>query len=212
MAKSKLSTGDYVFLAFLRMGPRSAYDVKKEMAASINFFWSAQHSQVYQQATRLRRDGYIETRGDTTGRNRQLLALTATGREALEQWLGEPAAPYRIYDESLAKVYFSNLADPIAVEKLLVDVEAHHRELLREFEDIKRVLDDVDFGDVIPGQLYALRLGIAVERAYITWSRQTRDDLKAQTTPKGKTKTSRRAQNAPSRSQLKGACPPAKEG
>jgi DNA-binding PadR family transcriptional regulator len=179
MGTLNLSTGDYVFLAFLRMGPRSAYDVKKEMAASVNFFWSAQHSQVYQQATRLRRDGYLETRGEVTGRNRQLLALTSAGRKALEQWLSEPAAPYRIYDESLAKVYFSNLADSAAVEKLLVDVEAHHRGLLREFEEIKRVLADVDFGDVIPGQLYALRLGIAVERAYIAWARQTRDDLSA---------------------------------
>src|SRR3954471_20969812 len=136
MGTSKLSTGDYVFLAFLRMGPRSAYDVKKEMAASVNFFWSAQHSQVYQQATRLRRDGYVETRGETTGRNRQLLALTTAGRKSLEAWLAEPAAPYRIYDESLAKVYFANLADPSAVEKVLVDVEAHHTDLLREFEDI----------------------------------------------------------------------------
>ena len=181
MGRSKLSTGDYVFLAFLRMGPRSAYDVKKEMAASVNFFWSAQHSQVYQQATRLRRDGYVETRGEATGRNRQLLALTPAGKEAIELWLSEPAAPYRIYDESLAKVYFSNLADPAAVEKLLVDVETHHRALLHEFEEIKRVLDEVDFGDVIPGQLYALRLGIAVERAYIAWSRQTREDLNDRT-------------------------------
>src|SRR3954464_12141285 len=185
MGTKKLSTGDYVFLAFLRMGPRSAYDVKKEMAASVNFFWSAQHSQVYQQATRLRRDGYLETRGQVTGRNRQLLALTSAGREALDEWLSEPAAPYRIYDESLAKVYFSNLADPIAVEKLLVDGEAPHRELLREFEEIKEVLDAVDFGNVIPGQLYALKLGIAVERAYIAWSRATRDDLSARTAGPG---------------------------
>src|SRR5437899_2052613 len=131
MAKSKLSTGDYVFLAFLRIGPRSAYDVKKEMAASVNFFWSAQHSQVYQQAARLRRDGYIEARGSASGRNRQLLALTDRGTEALEDWLASPPAPYRIYDESLAKVFFANLSDPASTDKVLAAAEAHHADLLR---------------------------------------------------------------------------------
>lgn len=182
MGRSRLSTGDYVFLAFLRLGPRSAYDVKKEMASSVNFFWSAQHSQVYQQAGRLRRDGYVAARGSASGRNRQLLALTDAGREALEDWLAQPAMPYRIYDESLAKVYFGDLADPAALDKILAEVQEHHAALRREFEEMHAVLDDVEYGDVIPGQLYALRLGIAVERAYLRWARETRADIERRTT------------------------------
>ena len=178
MGSSKLSTGDYVFLAFLKLGPRSAYDVKKEMAASVNFFWSAQHSQVYQQATRLRRDGYIEPRGSASSRNRQLLAITDAGKEALEDWLSQPALPYRIFDESLAKVYFASLTDVSNVAKVLADVERYHAQLLHDFEEIHAVLSAVDFGDVVPGQLYALRLGIAVERAYLRWVRDTRSDLR----------------------------------
>src|SRR3954453_15956512 len=142
MAAPKLSTGDYVFLAFLRLGARSAYDVKKEMASSVNFFWSAQHSQVYQQAARLRRDGYIEPRGTTSSRNRQLLALTPLGVDALAEWLRQPAAPYRIYDESLAKVYFGNLADRDALGAVLAEAEAHHEQLLHEFEALHAVLAD----------------------------------------------------------------------
>jgi DNA-binding PadR family transcriptional regulator len=185
MATSKLGTGDYLFLAFLRAGARSAYDVKKEMASSINFFWSAQHSQVYQQAGRLRRDGYIEARGAASGRNRQLLALTAAGRAALDEWLTEPALPYRIYDESLAKVFFANLADPAAIDAILEGVQTHHTELLHEFEALHGVISEVDFGDVVPGQLYALKLGIAVERAYVRWARQTRADLQERTGDSG---------------------------
>jgi DNA-binding PadR family transcriptional regulator len=177
MGTGELSTGDYLFLAFLKTGPLSAYDLKKEMTSSVNFFWSAQHSQVYQQANRLRRDGYIEPRGSASARNRQLLALTEQGANAVDQWLEEPAAPYRVYDESLAKLFFANYSGHATTTELLRDQQRHHAELLAEFERMHTVLSTVEFGDVIPGQLYALRLGIEVEHAYLRWIRQTLADL-----------------------------------
>jgi PadR family transcriptional regulator, regulatory protein AphA len=177
MEPTKLATGDYLFLAFLKNGPCSSYDIKKEMMSSISFFWSAQHSQVYQQATRLRRDGFIEPRGTTSVRNRQLLALTEKGSAAVERWLREPASSYRVYDESLAKIYFASLTDRAATEELLFDQQKRHAELLAEFEAVEKVLGAVDFAHVVPGQLYALRLGIEVEHAYLRWIRKTLADL-----------------------------------
>jgi DNA-binding PadR family transcriptional regulator len=177
MGKVQLTTGDYLFLAFLKTGPHSAYEIKKEMTSSVNFFWSAQHSQVYQQANRLRRDGYIEPRGSASTRNRQLLGLTEEGSRAVGLWLEEPAAPYRVYDESLAKVFFGSFAGEAATSQLLSDQQRHHTELLGEFERLRGVLEAVDFGDIVPGQLYALRLGIEVERAYLRWIRHTLDEL-----------------------------------
>jgi PadR family transcriptional regulator AphA len=177
MGKVQLTTGDYLFLAFLKTGPHSAYEIKKEMTSSVNFFWSAQHSQVYQQAKRLRRDGYIEPKGAASIRNRQLLGLTEEGSRAVGRWLEGPAAPYRVYDESLAKVYFASFAGEAATAELLTDQQRHHTGLLGEFEALHSALEAVDFGDVVPGQLYALRLGIEVERAYLRWIRHTLDEL-----------------------------------
>lgn len=179
MGPRSLATGDYLFMAFLKNGPRSSYDLKKEMTSSVNFFWYAQHSQVYQQANRLRRDGFIEPRGAATARNRQLLALTDKGSEAVERWLEAPAASYRVYDESLAKLYFASLTPPEVTCELLSDQERHHSELLAEFEGIHSVLGSVDVGAVVPGQLYALELGIEIERAYVRWARRSLADLKA---------------------------------
>ncbi|HWF15645.1 MAG TPA: PadR family transcriptional regulator [Acidimicrobiales bacterium] len=178
MGDGKLSTGDHLFLAFLKNGPRSSYDLKKEMSSSINFFWYAQHSQVYQQANRLRRDGFVEPRGDASKRNRQLLALTAKGSDAVDDWLGSPAASYRVYDESLAKIYFSSLTDPDVTRELLLDQQRRHADQLAEFEQLETVLRGVDFGRVVPGQLYALRLGIEVERTYMGWIDQCLADLR----------------------------------
>lgn len=178
MADGNLSTGDSLFLAFLKNGPRSSYDLKKEMSSSINFFWYAQHSQVYQQANRLRRDGFVEPRGAASGRNKQLLALTAKGSAAVDDWLRSPAASYRVYDESLAKIYFSSLSGPEVTHELLLDQQRRHADQLAEFEQLEAVLGRVEPGQVVPGQLYALRLGIEVERAYMGWIDQCLTDLR----------------------------------
>src|SRR6266851_1034508 len=91
MPELDLPPGDYVFMAFLGCGPMSAYDVKKAMAGTVNFFWSAAHSQVYQQARRLVRDGFIAERDDESSRRRRILSLTPKGEQALGAWLHTPA-------------------------------------------------------------------------------------------------------------------------
>src|ERR1041385_6040905 len=93
--KPTLNPGDYVFLAFLSGGSLSAYDIKGLMASSVSFFWSAAHSQVYQQAARLLRDGYLAEVATVDPRGRRLLALTPDGQGALSAWLGPPAPPRR---------------------------------------------------------------------------------------------------------------------
>src|SRR5258708_17724454 len=97
-------------MAFLGCGPMSAYDVKKAMAGTVNFFWSAAHSQVYQQSRRLVRDGFIAERDDVSPRRRRILSLTAKGEQALAGWLHTPAPLFKVYDEAIAKVFFRDQA------------------------------------------------------------------------------------------------------
>jgi PadR family transcriptional regulator AphA len=174
---SELSGGDYVFLAMLARGPMSAYDIKKLMASSVSFFWSAQHSQVYQQANRLQRRGYVEPRGRVGPRNRVLLAITDSGRAAVDAWLRESAPAYRIYDQSLAKLFFAGLADPATAVSLLKDQQRQHAELLDTLTGISDALRAADHPDYIPYELYTLLLGIGVEQAYLTWITHVLDDL-----------------------------------
>src|ERR1051326_1310008 len=101
---SELPAGDYIFLAFLLWGPASAYDIKKTMAISVSYFWSAAHSQVYQQATRLLRDGYIKEKEAPGGRRKRMLSLTAKGRRTVNEWLRSPASFPELRDEALAKL------------------------------------------------------------------------------------------------------------
>src|SRR5687767_11795615 len=106
-----LAPGDAIFLSFLLWGPATAYDIKKGMAASVSHFWTAAHSQVYQQAARLTRDGFVKEKDTGSARRKKLLTLTAKGRRAVDAWLRSPAGPAELRDESLAKLFFAAHGD-----------------------------------------------------------------------------------------------------
>jgi PadR family transcriptional regulator AphA len=168
-----LAPGDYVFMALLGWAPMSAYDVKKAMATSVNFFWSAAHSQVYQQAKRLVRDGYVEETDAGSPRRRRLLSLTPAGREALAGWLRSPAPLFRSYDEAIAKLFFGDQSEPAALAAMLEDQQRRHGELLSTYEAMASVLSGWDPGSVPPYPLLTLRLGLRIERAWTEWLAET---------------------------------------
>jgi DNA-binding PadR family transcriptional regulator len=174
---SSLAPGDFVFLAFLLGGAMSAYDIKGLMASSISFFWSAAHSQVYQQAARLLRDGYIGEEAILGRRRRRLLALTPKGREALNAWLRAPSPLVQAYDQSLVKLFFGSEVDRRDLVDMLVDQRRQHADLLAQYEAILGVLESVDTTPHPPYQLMTTRLGVRVERTWLEWLDETISQL-----------------------------------
>jgi DNA-binding PadR family transcriptional regulator len=177
--KPTLNPGDYVFLAFLSGGSLSAYDIKGLMASSVSFFWSAAHSQVYQQAARLLRDGYLAEVATVGPRGRRLLALTPDGQEALSAWLASPAPLVQAYDQSLVKLFFGSEVERADLVAMLVDQRRQHAALLAEYEAILAVLEAVDTSPHPPYQLMTTRLGVRVERAWLQWLDETIAELTA---------------------------------
>ncbi len=173
MPEFDLPPGDYVFMAFLGCGPMSAYDVKKAMAGTVNFFWSAAHSQVYQQARRLVRDGFIAERDDESSRRRRILSLTPKGEQALGAWLHTPAPLFRVYDEAIAKVFFGDQAGRESVLGVLEDQRRRHGELLAAYEQMALALSNWDPGPAPPYQALTLKLGLSLERAWMAWLDET---------------------------------------
>jgi len=172
----ELAPGDHIFLAFLLWGPASAYDIKKTMAISVSYFWSAAHSQVYQQASRLLRGGYIKEKEAPGGRRKRILSLTPKGRKAVKDWLASPASFPELRNESLAKVFFAAHGDLEKIKAMLLDQKDHHVKQLAEFEGIRKLLELADNKEV-PYELMTLRLGIAVEQTCIGWVDEVLEDL-----------------------------------
>jgi DNA-binding PadR family transcriptional regulator len=168
MSSEDLAPGDSIFMAFLLWGPASAYDIKKTMAVSVSYFWNAAHSQVYQQASRLLRDGYIKEKDAPGGRRKRILSLTAKGRKAVNEWLRSPASFPELRDEALAKLFFAAHGDVEQLRAMLLEQRDHHVSQLGEYEGIRKLLEQAENKEV-PYELMTLRLGIAVEQTYVKW-------------------------------------------
>lgn len=167
-----LSAGDIAFLGFVGRGLDTAYAIKKAMAGSISHFWSAAHSQVYSQAARLVRDGYVREREERDGRRRRLLSLTPKGRRALRRWLARPADPAELRDPMLVKVFFAAETDPAAIRSMLRQQRDAYTEQLAAYRSLHEQLARAE-GPSWEHARLTLDLGIRVTRAYLAWFDET---------------------------------------
>jgi PadR family transcriptional regulator AphA len=156
----KLTPTSYIVLGlFDAAAPDEAtpYDLKRMMAVSIDNFWSTPHAQVYREPERLAAGGYLSERREDAGRRRRFYAITDRGRAALETWRHTPPDDLpELRDAGVLKIFFG--ADPGTVASHQIAV---HEAKLAEYVALR----DLIAGHVPGGQLVALDIGIAHERA-----------------------------------------------
>jgi DNA-binding PadR family transcriptional regulator len=163
----KLTPTSYIVLGLLEAcAPQEAtpYDLKRMMAVSIDNFWSTPHAQVYREPERLAAGGHVAERREESGRRRRFYAITERGRAALDAWRAQaPDDLPELRDAGVLKLFFG--ADPATVAAHQL---ATHRAKVAEYEALRAQIAK----HVPPGQLLALDVGIAHERAMIDiWSK-----------------------------------------
>jgi PadR family transcriptional regulator, regulatory protein AphA len=155
-----------VILGMLGIEPMCGYEIKQFVDQSTRFFWAASYGQIYPELGKLSEAGLIEGAADPRGaRKRTVFSLTAAGRDALDAWLAAPSAIQEMRDESLLKVFFSDIGGPPATRAALEAKGDHHRtvaEELRAIETGKGVTDD----DALAS---TLRYGIAFNEFAAEW-------------------------------------------
>jgi PadR family transcriptional regulator, regulatory protein AphA len=172
-----LPSGDYLFLAMLLLDPMSAYEIKKAMQGSVSHFYSAAHSQVYQQASRLVRDGYVREKETAGGRRKRILQLTPKGRRAVLEWLRAPDADDQLYSELLVKVFFASAADDRdGLRRLLERRREESAGILAEYEQFIPLLEAAK-DNPYPGM--TMSAGIHYYRAELVWIDETLAKLDA---------------------------------
>lgn len=177
-----LRSADYGFLGMLLLAPMSAYQVKKAMEGSISHFYSAAHSQVYQQANRLVRDGYVKEKEEPGGRRKRILSLTPKGRKAALGWLRSTDADDQLYSELLVKTFFAGYAsDPDTVREMLERRRAEDVKRLAEYEEFLPMLEAAEEN---PYPAMTLSYGVTAYRAEIAWIDETLAKLDAITRSK----------------------------
>jgi PadR family transcriptional regulator AphA len=111
----------HAILGFLQYRPRTGYDLKRMFDASVQHFWPAQQSHIYQALTKLGEQGYasVEHVPQVDRPGRKVYSITERGREELRQWLKEPRPERPVRAPFLIQLFFAgHLADDEILEVL----------------------------------------------------------------------------------------------
>jgi DNA-binding PadR family transcriptional regulator len=183
MSTPRLSHISYLVLGLVAgMGPATPYELKQVVNASLGYFWSFPHSQLYSEPDRLTGLGLLEVEQEEAGRRRKQYSVTAAGREALTAWLRDPDAERaEIREPALLKLFFGALADDEDMTRLARARVKAYRQELDQYTEIEKTIKDE------PEMSYpyaTLRLGISWARACLAfWSEMAGEQTPREQSP-----------------------------
>jgi DNA-binding PadR family transcriptional regulator len=158
MSSRSLTTTSYAILGVLAIRPWSAYDLTGYMRSSaIRRVWPRTESRLYAEPKNLVAHGLAEATKEYTGRrSRTVYSITAAGRGALAEWLGESSARQEIEDEAMLRIL---LCDHGAREQLLDTIRIAMQNLLGQIDEITEISDRIHRGEPrLPGRLHVTAL------------------------------------------------------
>ena len=172
MKKSKTR---FAVLGILSYGPMSGYDIKKFYEQNVAGFWSESYGQIYPILKRLATEG-LATRSvhKQEGKpDRHIYALTAEGREELQQWLVEPTGRHIGRHETLLKLMFGQQIPVAENIRQIERFRERQKGELKEIMVLKKQFEHEEVDDPnMPFWQLAFSYGEHVNRAYIEWAEE----------------------------------------
>jgi len=180
-----LSLGN-ALLGLLNYRSMTGYDLKKTFDDTIDFFWSAQMSQIYRELNTLEEKGLVQSKIEPQEKrpDRKVYQLTEKGREAFLGWLTK--FPNRLSHQKrsrfLMRIFFSSR---IKLEELSFEIKRYKKEkekqikyldkvkqLIREYSKDEKYKEEIFYWDII------LDKGYRVNRAEIEWAERSMELIK----------------------------------
>ena len=166
----------HAILATLSNGCSSGYDISKQFAGSVGFFWYATQQQIYRELGKLEDQGYLsaEVIRQENRPDKRMLSITGAGTAYLQEWIGKPGKASPIKDDLLVKLFAGQLVEK---ETILTELKHHHGQhqaTLNTYREIEsRVFGD-SAGCEADDELRYLTLlnGIGLEHAWLAWCEQ----------------------------------------
>lgn len=167
---------EHAILVSLSERSASGSELTRRFDASIGFFWTATHQQIYRVLGRMEGQGWItvEVVPQNDRPARKEYAVTAAGLAELRRWIAEPTVPDPVRSSLGVKMRAVSRGDASTREALVGDLRRHlddhtKRRSLYEFMQAR------DFPD--PGALsgadldiyLVLRGGLLMEEFWIRW-------------------------------------------
>jgi len=108
MSTPALTTTSYAVLGLLAVKPWSSYELTQQMDRSLGRVWPRAVSKLYEEPKKLVGHGLASATTEQNGqRTRTVYTITAEGRSALAEWLGQPGEGPTLEFEQLLKVFFA---------------------------------------------------------------------------------------------------------
>ena len=174
----------YAVLGALTIAPMSGYDLRAFFDQSVRFFWNESYGQIYPILKRLAVEGLVTAASQPPGsgvhRRRTVYQITARGRAALAEWLGEPVEQEVGRVEILLKIFFATEGEPAAALAHVADFRKHHLTRLAQFDAVEeRIRREHGGRSELPYWLLALSYGQHVSRALLAWCDEAEDTVRS---------------------------------
>ena len=162
-------------LGLLARAPSTGYDLAKRMERPVGYFWTATHSQIYPELSRLEEGGLVDhTVIEGAGpRPTKRYAVTPAGLEALREWVASEMEAQPVRDLETLRLWSIWTVDAQEAESLVAQSRSRHAAALTAYEsELARIADDPSVLDRTH-PLFASRLtlegGIRTRRAALEW-------------------------------------------
>jgi DNA-binding PadR family transcriptional regulator len=146
-------------LGFLHEGPKTGWDLLREVEGGLARFWNVTSSHVYRELRTLETRRLVRA-GDAGPRDRRPFTITAAGRKAFKAWIAEEPGREQIRFPLLVTLWFGRHLDATTLAGFIERNRADHQERLQLY----RSLPSTD-----PHTNAVLAFGIAYEEAVVGW-------------------------------------------
>jgi DNA-binding PadR family transcriptional regulator len=172
----------HAILGFLTMRPFSGYEMTKLINESINAFWSATQSQVYQTLKQLKNQGLVrmERVQQENRPDKKVYEITDKGKEELLDWLTTPQGLPTFRIPLLVQITFSYHLEN---DQILALFQSHANACRQRLESLRRGEETeryMKYGTPRMQRLWQLTRtnGIGYYEAELDWIEQAIEDLK----------------------------------
>jgi len=171
------SSLDYLLLGLLGSGPRSGYDLRKQISGSPLRAYSDSPGAIYPALRRLVTRGWLEAGAPQGPRRRRTYDWTAPGGEAFGAWLGKAVTREDVesgIDDLLLRFAFMGTVLPMTQVRGFL--EQFEKELAAYLGTLRQFHASEAAG-LPPTARLAFEYGIAEYQARVRWARKAREVL-----------------------------------
>ncbi|MGD1897017.1 MAG: PadR family transcriptional regulator [Phormidesmis sp.] len=163
----------YAILAALFNQPCSGYDLVKRFNKSVECFWSASHQQIYKALAKLEEEGHVSSEKieQENRPNKKLYTVTDSGRQDLQQWIGETETEIvPLKSDLLVKLSAGHTVPTETLINALDTYYQQHRDKLKSYQAVSKQYAQVpELSRESQFQYLALRAGIRQQLAWVAW-------------------------------------------